>query len=135
MKITVKQLNQSIDPLIKLGGLLTEPALKLRMARVIKQVRAEKELIDQIRQEAAVKCGAEMLGDGRVNVKGDQIKVLTEEFKKLDNEEVELRFDTFTLESLESHLNSNDLVDLEWLYGGLEESALSIVPADKEAAA
>jgi len=132
MKITVRQLNESIGPLVKLGSLLTEPALKLRMARVIKQVRSEKELVDQVRKEAAENCGAVVLGDGRIDVKGDQIKILTEEFKKLDEQDVELRFDTFSLDSLQEHLNSNDMVDLEWLYGGLEEvekTGLSEVPA------
>ena len=136
MKVILKDILQGNESLAKLASAKLNSTLKLRLGRVIKQVKGEMENIEEVRQDL-------LRQHAQYDPSTDAYKFSTPEKKKefekawreLIGEEADIRFDRFAVDDFAElgEVTANDLVNLEWLFGTIEEEAAR--PEDVAAAA
>lgn len=134
MKVKVEKLEDSKGSLASLAALKIKGPVKTRIARVVRQVEAQMEAHEKVKEERAEHFGVlkEEKPDGKVFEFPDEAKrkEFMAELKEMREQEVDIIFDTFELKQLEDlDLSAFDLINLEWLYGGLPEDKAPEEPA------
>ena len=123
MKISLKELNIGYDSLSRIGAIQLNSILKFRYGRVVKQVNVALADLEEARQDLCRNDGGVLRKDGRgfdfpSKEAGDRVNT---EFRELLKEEVDIRFDRFSIKTFEDlPIDSNAIADVMWLFGGLE---------------
>lgn len=115
MKIKLKDLIVSSNAIQKLAATPLNVKIAFRLKRILKQVTSELETFESARKELCEKYGT-LEGD-RYEFEPDEKLKFEEEFNQLMEEEVEIKFDRFSEDSLASvEFAASDLLALEWLF-------------------
>lgn len=128
MQITIQQLTRSTEALNKLAVADADAALKFRIARVLKQVIEEQSTATQQHKALLDKYGTLQADGSYVFLTADARKGFDEEYAGLYQQEVEIRFDKFTPESVGKFLSAIDIVNLEWLLTTLDAPETDALP-------
>jgi hypothetical protein len=127
MKVAYQDLLDSQNSLGNLGSVRKMvPAIKLRVARVVKQVKPELETFEENRQELLEKLGIyDKEKETFVFPSHEVAKQFKREFDAMKKVTVDIRFGKFQLSDFEKleEITAIDLANLAWLYGGLDAEA------------
>jgi LPS sulfotransferase NodH len=132
MQVTIKTLVEGNQALSKLASLKLNAALKLRLSRVVRQVRAELgEEYEGARQEllerhAVYNAEKETWAFPTLDAK----KAFDREWQELAGERVEIRFDRFPADEIANldEITAADLAALEWMLRPSDEGVDATTP-------
>ena len=124
----IKELLASAPALSRLSAMPLNATLAFRLKRIVKQVNSELETFEAQRKESCERYGTLSEDKSQYDFTDEKRKAFEEDFNKLMEEEVEIRFDHFTEESLAGEkIAASDLMLLEWLFVGAEKPELYAV--------